>query len=233
MRYRRLPAVGFIAAIAAATAFAPIASAAEDHRSNRQHSSNSSHRSHHRGGNAGAAIVGGMIGLGLGAAIAGSSHPYYAAPYYPAPGYGATTINAFSFQNTRIIAADTVFAGNGSDSVRAGAGDRIGTGNGSVVGGTHLWQDADIGAGSIGFGSNDSVASTTYDTVAGIATRGSADGTSIANVTITNFDKTEDFLFYQNQSISMTSAIIATAQSTVVGATPSSVIYCRTVLKLR
>jgi hypothetical protein len=81
---RRLTA---IALIAATVAFAPVANAAEHHRNHGQHSSNGWNRSHHRGGNAGAAIIGGVIGLGLGAAIAGSSQPYYAPPYYPAPGY--------------------------------------------------------------------------------------------------------------------------------------------------
>lgn len=44
---------------------------------------------HHGGGNVGAAIAGGLLGLGLGAAIAGS-HPYYAPPpvAYPPYGYG-------------------------------------------------------------------------------------------------------------------------------------------------
>jgi hypothetical protein len=44
---------------------------------------------HHGGGNAaGAAIVGGLVGLGLGAAIA-SGGGYYGAPGYYAPGYYA------------------------------------------------------------------------------------------------------------------------------------------------
>ena len=44
---------------------------------------------HHGGGNAaGAAIIGGLVGLGVGAAIA-SGGGYYGAPGYSAPGYYA------------------------------------------------------------------------------------------------------------------------------------------------
>jgi hypothetical protein len=44
---------------------------------------------HHNGGNAaGAAIIGGLVGLGVGAAIA-SGGGYYGAPGYYAPGYYA------------------------------------------------------------------------------------------------------------------------------------------------
>jgi hypothetical protein len=44
------------------------------------------HHSHH-GNNAGAAIIGGLVGLGLGAAIASGGGYYYAPPpvYYGAP----------------------------------------------------------------------------------------------------------------------------------------------------
>jgi hypothetical protein len=41
---------------------------------------------YHRGGNgAGAAVAAGIIGLGIGAAIASSNRPYYAPPSYYAP----------------------------------------------------------------------------------------------------------------------------------------------------
>jgi hypothetical protein len=50
------------------------------------------HYNHHGGNNAGAAIVGGLIGLGLGAAIASGGGYYYAPPpvyYGPPRGYYA------------------------------------------------------------------------------------------------------------------------------------------------
>ena len=52
------------------------------------------HYNHHRGGGnaAGAAVIGGLVGLGVGAAIAsGGRYGYYAPPpvYYGAPGYYA------------------------------------------------------------------------------------------------------------------------------------------------
>ena len=57
--------------------------------------------SHHHGGNGvGAAIAGGLLGLGLGAAIAGSQ-PYYArppaaySPYGYGPGYGYPPYDGF------------------------------------------------------------------------------------------------------------------------------------------
>ena len=66
---------------------------------------------------------------------------------------------------------------------------------------THQWVHADTVAGSaVGFGSNDTVASTTYDTVAGTATRGTVAGTSSAQVTVGGFNAATDFLFYQNEN---------------------------------
>jgi hypothetical protein len=139
---------------------------------------------------------------------------------------GNATINAFSFGAARIASPDTIVAGNGSDSVFGGDGDRIGTGNGPVVAGTHLWDHSDTLAGTaVGFGSNDTVASTVYDTVAGTATRHpEIAGTSFAMVTVTNFTTTTDFLFYQNENTATTDAIIATSQATTVAGTPSTVI---------
>ena len=49
---------------------------------------------------------------------------------------GTATINAFAFGATRIASHDTILAANNADLVFGGDGDRIGTGNGSVVGGT-------------------------------------------------------------------------------------------------
>ena len=106
-----------------------------------------------------------------------------------------------------------------------GDGDRIGSGSFSVVGGLHQWLHADTVAGTaVGFGSNDTVASTTYDTVSRIATRGSAPGTSSAYVTVGGFNTQTDYLFYQNESGATTAAIVATAQSTLVGGLASVII---------
>lgn len=138
---------------------------------------------------------------------------------------GAATINAFAFGATRIASHDTILASNLGVSVFGGDGDRIGTGNGSVVGGFHQWLHADTVAGSaVGFGSNDTVASTTYDTVAGIATRGTVAGTSSAQATIGGFNVLTDFIFYQNQDQTTNSAIVATAQSNTVPGQAGSII---------
>ena len=139
---------------------------------------------------------------------------------------GNATINAFAFGTARIASPDTILAGNGADSVFGGDGDRIGTGNGSVVGGTHLWDHADPLSGTaVGFGSNDTVASTAYDTVAHTATRHpEIAGTSFATVTVTRFNTATDYLFYQNENAATTNAIIATSQATTVADTPSTVI---------
>jgi len=138
---------------------------------------------------------------------------------------GTATINAFSFGATRIASADTILATNNADSIFGGTGDRIGTGNGSVVGGAHQWTHADTVAGStVGFGSNDSVASTTYNTVAGTATRGTVAGTSSAVVTVGGFNTTTDFLFYQGETAATNSAIVATSQATTVNGTASTIV---------
>src|SRR5579864_2397699 len=86
---RRLP---FAALVVAGLAFAPVAQAQRHHGGHPGWHRGVHGGSHggHRGGNASAAILGGLIGLGLGAAITGSSQPYYPPPaYYPAPGYYA------------------------------------------------------------------------------------------------------------------------------------------------
>ena len=138
---------------------------------------------------------------------------------------GAATINAFAFGATRIASHDTILASNLGVSVFGGDGDRIGTGNGAVVSGFHQWVHADTVAGSaVGFGSNDTVASTTYDTVAGTATRGTVAGTSSAQATIGGFNTSTDFIFYQNQDPTTNSAIVATSQSTTAAGQASSIV---------
>jgi hypothetical protein len=136
---------------------------------------------------------------------------------------GAATINAFAFGATRIASHDTILASNLAVSVFGGDGDRIGTGNGSVVGGFHQWTHADTVAGSaVGFGTNDTVVSTTYDTVAGTASRGTVAGTSSAQVTVGGFNTSTDFVFYQNEDQTTNSAIVATTQATTVEGQASS-----------
>lgn len=76
------------AALVAAIALAPVAQARDWHRGGGYRGG--WHGPVHRGGNAaGAAIIGGLIGLGVGAAIAsgGGAPPpaYYGAPGYYAP----------------------------------------------------------------------------------------------------------------------------------------------------
>jgi hypothetical protein len=135
-------------------------------------------------------------------------------------GSGSATINAFAFQSTRVASPDTILATNNADSVFGGDGDRIGTGSGPVVGGLHQWVHADTLAGSaVGFGSNDTVSSTTYDTVAHTAGRGTVAGTSSAQVTVGGFDTATDFIFYQNENAATTNAIIATSVATFVNGT--------------
>jgi len=136
---------------------------------------------------------------------------------------GTATINVFAFQTTRIASPDTILATNNADSVFGGDGDRIGTGAGSVVGGAHQWSHADTVVGSaVGFGSNDTVASTNY--VGTTAIRGTVAGTSSAQVTVGGFNATTDFIFYQNENSAMNSAIVATSQATSVGGTASTMV---------
>jgi hypothetical protein len=141
-------------------------------------------------------------------------------------GTGTATINAFAFGTTRIASADTILATNGADSIFGGDGDRIGTGNGSVVGGTHQWTHADTVAGSqVGFGSNDTVAVANYDLVNNVVTiNPTVAGLSTARVTVGGFNTATDFLFYQNESAGTNSAIVATAQATTVNGTASTVV---------
>jgi hypothetical protein len=68
-----------------------------------------------------------------------------------------------------------------------------------------------VAGSSVGFGSNDTVASTTYDTVSHTATRGTVFGTSSAKVTVGGFNAATDFVFYQNETAQTTNAIIATS----------------------
>ena len=83
---------------------------------------------------------------------------------------------------------------------------------------------ADTVAGSaVGFGSNDTVASTTYDT-ASTATRGTVAGTSSAQVTVGGFNAATDFIFYQNENADDERAIVATSQTTTVGGTASTIV---------
>src|SRR5687768_4128342 len=89
-----------------------------------------------------------------------------------------------------------------------GHGDRIGTGSGSVVGGTHQWTGETFAGAVVGFGSNDTVASTTYNTVAGTATRGTVAGTSSAVATVSGFTPGADFLFYSNPTAATNAAIV-------------------------
>jgi hypothetical protein len=138
-------------------------------------------------------------------------------------GGGTATINAFAFGANRIAAPDTILATNNADSIFGGGGDRIGTGSGSVVGGSHQWSHADTLAGSsVGFGSNDTVASTTY--IGTTAVRGTVPGTSSAQVTVGGFDATSDFLFYQNENATTSSAIVATSQAAMIGGAASTIV---------
>jgi hypothetical protein len=72
------------AAIVAGLAVAPMAQAREWHHGGGWHGRGDYH---HGGGNAGAAVAAGLIGLGIGAAIASGSGPYYGPPptYYAPP----------------------------------------------------------------------------------------------------------------------------------------------------
>ena len=110
-----------------------------------------------------------------------------------------------------------------------GDGDRIGTGNGPTVSGMHQWVHADTVAGtSVGFGSNDTVSSTTYDTVTGVATRGTGAGTSSAQVTVGGFNTATDFIFYQNETAATNTAILATSQATTVNGIASTILVIQT-----
>jgi len=119
---------------------------------------------------------------------------------------GTATINAFSFQTTRVASKDTILATNNADSIFGGDGDRIGTG--SVQGaGNHQWTHADTVANtSVGFGTNSSVVGST------------------AHVTVGGFNPTTDFLFYQGETGGTNSQIVATAQAATIGGQASTVV---------
>ena len=86
-----------------------------------------------------------------------------------------------------------------------GGGDRIGIG--SVQGaGTHQWTADTIGAGSVGFGTNSSVAGST------------------AQMTVGGFNTATDFLFYQNETGGTNTQIVATSQATTVAGQASTVV---------
>ncbi|MBV9826021.1 MAG: hypothetical protein JO001_10125 [Alphaproteobacteria bacterium] len=160
-------------------------------------------------------------------------------------------INAFSTQSSLggstqyAIVNDTVMAGNNGttvagagaaptvfgDFVEAGGGDRIGVGSvggaNATVSGTHLWDHSTSVAGAaVQFGTNDSVTAVTYSgsTVQGqgASTRGAAGST--AQVTVTNFNSTTDSIFYQNETPTQTTGIIASAKIVSVQNTNSTVI---------
>jgi hypothetical protein len=140
---------------------------------------------------------------------------------------GNATINAFKAGAVELTGVnDTIIAGNGSDSVWGGAGDRIGVGNAAAVGGTHLWDHSTSVAGAaVAFGTNDTVLAATYGAAPGAVTVNSAlAGSSSAVVTVTNFAPGADSLFYQNEASVTNSAIVATATATTINGTPSSVI---------
>ena len=91
----------------------------------------------------------------------------------------------------------------------------------ATVGGTHTFQHGTTGAGgaantvagSVLFGTNDTVSSTSYDTVTGTATRGTVAGTSAATVRVDFFNSSTDGIFYQGVTGATSSNIIATAKT--------------------
>jgi hypothetical protein len=121
---------------------------------------------------------------------------------------GMATVNTFAFGTTRVASPDTIVATNNADSVFGGDGDRIGVGNGATVGGAHQWVHADTVAGSaVGFGTFDSVS-----------------GNSTAQVTVGGFSTASDFIFYNNENVLRTNAIIAASQATTVNGAASTMI---------
>jgi hypothetical protein len=144
-----------------------------------------------------------------------------------ANGTGSAIINAIS-GGPGLPANETIAAGSGPTSVWGGAGDRIGVGGAASASGAHLWGHSTTAPGAvIGFGSNDSVAATTYDTLGGSAlVNSTVAGASTSQVTIGGaagtFDTLHDYLFYPNQTSGTDAAIVATAQS-VNGGTSTAV----------
>ncbi len=151
--------------------------------------------------------------------------------------FAQATINAFSAGG-----ADTINLGGGSDSVFAGGGDRVAVGNATSAGGSHLLDHADTTAGSqVGFGTNDAVTATVYDTVTNTPlVNPFAVGVSSAHVTIggaapmgvDNFQVGTDFLFYQNESAATNSEIVATSKAIDGGASTALVLPDGTVMTL-
>ena len=146
---------------------------------------------------------------------------------------GNSTINAFLTGGN-----DTVATGLGAYSVWGGDGDRIAVGDGPTVGGVDLWgHSTTVSGAAIGFGTNDSVVATTYDTVGGaFSINSSLPGASAAQVTLGggagNFDPARDYLFYPNETPSTDAAIVATAQSADGGASSVIALPDGTVMRL-
>lgn len=183
-------------------------------------------------GAAGAADVIGSTVTGSGDTIVGGSRSLN---YNPGAGgghdlidlsgsTGNSTVNAFSTNGTEFAHVnDTIVASNGGTFVWGGDGDRIGVGNGPTVAGSHLWgHSTTVPGAAVGFGTNDTVTATIYDTVGQTWSINSTVAGSSAQVTIGGaagtFDTTDDFLFYANESAATNSAIVATAQSIDGGA---------------
>ncbi|MBV9825744.1 MAG: hypothetical protein JO001_08725 [Alphaproteobacteria bacterium] len=137
---------------------------------------------------------------------------------------GSATINGLGADTGAVN--DTITASNGGDSVFGGQGDRIGVGVGAA--GTDLFTHAtSINGASIGFGSNDSVAAVTYGATAGAVTVNAAlPGASAAQVTVTGFSEMggtpTDYLFYQNETAGLNSAIVATSSQISVNGVAST-----------
>ena len=129
---------------------------------------------------------------------------------------GTAVINAFSAGATQLTSVnDTIKAGTGTDSVWGGPGDRIGVGNSSSAGGTHLFDHStSIAGASMAFGTNDSVPGSS----------------SSAKVTVTNFDTGTDSIFYQNENAGTTATIVAS--STTTGGNTTLVLPDGTVMTL-
>ncbi len=126
---------------------------------------------------------------------------------------GNATVNAFSNGAQLSAVNDTVEASQGADSVWGGPGDRIGAGSVGGGGTGDFDHSSTLAGAAVQFGTFDSVQAVTYGPTTGnVTVNATTPGASSAHDTVTNFNTTNDAVFYASRAANnQDAAIIATA----------------------
>jgi hypothetical protein len=135
---------------------------------------------------------------------------------------GTAVINAFSNGTVQGAVNDTINAGSGADTIFGGGGDRMGVGNATAAGGTHLWLHSTTATGSMAFGTNDAATGSKAAVTVGAVSGGSVVGgfSTGTGATFTGADN----LFYQGESALTNGTLTAAATATTIGGVASSII---------